>query len=137
LKKFQENLFAKLRILFQFLLPLRFKISIHKEIKVMSEIKFTKMEGLGNDYVYIDCMASTPSNLSELAIKMSDRHFGVGGDGVILIMPSEVADFRMRMFNADGSEGKMCGNGSRCVAKFVYDKGLTDKTEVTLETLPA
>jgi diaminopimelate epimerase len=114
---------------------LRFKISIHQEIKVMSEIKFTKMEGLGNDYVYIDCMTSTPPNLPQLSIKMSDRHFGVGGDGVILIMPSEVADFRMRMFNADGSEGKMCGNGSRCVAKFVYDKGLTDKTEVTLETL--
>ncbi len=101
----------------------------------LSEIRFTKMEGLGNDYIYIDCMESCPSKLSQLAIEMSDRHFGVGGDGVILIMPSDVADFRMRMFNADGSEGKMCGNGSRCVAKFVYDKGLTDKHEVTLETL--
>ena len=93
------------------------------------------MEGLGNDYVYIDCMHSVPSDLPGLAIAMSNRHFGVGSDGIILIMPSKVADFRMRMFNADGSEGKMCGNGSRCVAKYVYDKKLTDKTEITLETL--
>lgn len=99
-------------------------------------IRFTKMEGLGNDYVYIDCVnGPTPDRPEELAIEMSDRHFGVGGDGVILILPSEKADFRMRMFNADGSEGKMCGNGTRCVAKFVYDKGLTDKTVVSLETL--
>lgn len=102
----------------------------------MPEIKFTKMEGLGNDYVYIDCFNNPePAHQDKLAIEMSDRHFGVGGDGIILILPSEIADFRMKMFNADGSEGKMCGNGSRCVAKFVHDRGLTDKTTVTLETL--
>ncbi len=99
-------------------------------------MRFTKMEGLGNDYIYVDCMAGEPaSDWENLSIRMSDRHFGVGADGIILIMPSKVADFRMRMFNADGSEGKMCGNGSRCVAKYVYDNGLTRKTEVTLETL--
>lgn len=102
----------------------------------MKEMRFTKMEGLGNDYIYVDCMAGEPaSDWENLNIRMSDRHFGVGADGIILIMPSKVADFRMRMFNADGSEGKMCGNGSRCVAKYVYDNGLTRKTEVTLETL--
>lgn len=102
----------------------------------MKEMRFTKMEGLGNDYIYVDCMAGEPaSDWENLSIRMSDRHFGVGADGIILIMPSKVADFRMRMFNADGSEGKMCGNGSRCVAKYVYDNGLTRKTEVTLETL--
>lgn len=102
----------------------------------MKEMRFTKMEGLGNDYIYVDCMAGEPaSDWENLSIRMSDRHFGVGADGIILIMPSKVADFRMRMFNADGSEGKMCGNGSRCVAKYVYDNGLTCKTEVTLETL--
>lgn len=102
----------------------------------MKEMRFTKMEGLGNDYIYVDCMAGEPaSDWENLSIRMSDRHFGVGADGIILIMPSKVSDFRMRMFNADGSEGKMCGNGSRCVAKYVYDNGLTRKTEVTLETL--
>lgn len=102
----------------------------------MKEMRFTKMEGLGNDYIYVDCMAGEPaSDWENLSIRMSDRHFGVGADGIILIMPSKVGDFRMRMFNADGSEGKMCGNGSRCVAKYVYDNGLTRKTEVTLETL--
>lgn len=102
----------------------------------MKEMRFTKMEGLGNDYIYVDCMAGEPaSDWENLSIRMSDRHFGVGADGIILIMPSKVADFCMRMFNADGSEGKMCGNGSRCVAKYVYDNGLTRKTEVTLETL--
>lgn len=102
----------------------------------MKDMRFTKMEGLGNDYIYVDCMAGEPaSDWENLSIRMSDRHFGVGADGIILIMPSKVADFRMRMFNADGSEGKMCGNGSRCVAKYVYDNGLTRKTEVTLETL--
>ena len=102
----------------------------------MKEMRFTKMEGLGNDYIYVDCMAGEPaSDWENLSIRMSDRHFGVGADGIILIMPSKVADFRMRRFNADGSEGKMCGNGSRCVAKYVYDNGLTRKTEVTLETL--
>lgn len=110
----------------------------------MSELKrlfFTKMEGAGNDYVYIDTLGSPTStdvreiNLPDLARKISDRHFGVGGDGLIVIMPSHNADFRMRMFNADGSEAQMCGNGSRCVAKYIHDKGFTDKTEFTLETL--
>ena len=99
-------------------------------------IKFTKMQGLGNDYVYIDC---TKNELSEdiptLARKMSDRHFGIGSDGLILICRSDVADFKMRMFNFDGSEAEMCGNGIRCVGKFVYDKGLTTKKEIKIETL--
>lgn len=93
------------------------------------------MHGAGNDYIYIECLDSTPANVADLAVKMSDRHFGVGGDGIVLIMRSETADFRMRMFNADGSEAQMCGNASRCVGKYVYDNGLTDKTTVTLETL--
>lgn len=96
---------------------------------------FYKMEGLGNDYIYFDCTEQEIDNPEELSIKLSDRHFGVGGDGIILICKSEIADFKMRMFNADGSEGKMCGNASRCIGKFVYDLGLTDKTVVTLETL--
>lgn len=93
------------------------------------------MQGIGNDYIYFDCTKEMINEPEKLAVKLSDRHFGIGGDGIILICPSDKADFRMRMFNADGSEGKMCGNGSRCVAKFVHDKGLTDKTTVTLETL--
>lgn len=93
------------------------------------------MHGISNDYIYINCMEVTPERLSELSIEMSDRHTGVGGDGIILICPSDVADFKMRIFNADGSEAKMCGNGSRCVGKYVYDYGLTDKNVVTLETL--
>ena len=98
-------------------------------------IKFTKMHGAGNDYIYIDATNTCPDNLPELARKMSDRHKGVGSDGLVAIMSSEIADFRMRMFNADGSEGEMCGNASRCIAKFVYDKGLTTHTTITLETL--
>ena len=98
-------------------------------------MKFTKMNGIGNDYIYINGFEEKVDDPSALAIKLSDRHFSVGSDGVIIILPSKVADFRMRMFNADGSEGKMCGNGTRCVAKYVYEKGLTDKTCVTLETL--
>lgn len=98
-------------------------------------MRFTKMHGIGNDYVYIDCMGSSPSNPEALSILLSDRHKGIGGDGIILICPSEIADFKMRIFNADGSEAKMCGNGSRCVGKFVYDHHLTDKTDITLETL--
>lgn len=98
-------------------------------------IRFTKMHGAGNDYIYINAIDSCPANLPELSIEMSDRHKGVGSDGVVLIMPSDKADFRMRMFNADGSEGEMCGNASRCVAKYVYDKGLTSKRKITLETL--
>ena len=98
-------------------------------------IKFTKMHGAGNDYIYIDATNTCPDNLPELARKMSDRHKGVGSDGLVAIMSSEIADFRMRMFNADGSEGEMCGNASRCIAKFVYDKGLITRTTITLETL--
>ncbi|MGN0229598.1 MAG: diaminopimelate epimerase [Muribaculaceae bacterium] len=98
-------------------------------------IRFTKMHGAGNDYIYIDATKSCPNNLPELARVMSDRHKGVGSDGLVAIMTSEVADFRMRMFNADGSEGEMCGNASRCIAKFVYDKGLTTSSTITLETL--
>ena len=98
-------------------------------------IRFTKMHGAGNDYIYINVIDSCPANLPELSNEMSDRHKGVGSDGVVLIMPSDKADFRMRMFNADGSEGEMCGNASRCVAKYVYDKGLTSKRKITLETL--
>ena len=94
------------------------------------------MQGLGNDYIYFDCVRNTaPKDPESLSIKLSDRHFGIGGDGIVMIMPSEKADFRMRMFNADGSEGAMCGNASRCIAKYVYDRGLTDKRSVTLETL--
>lgn len=98
-------------------------------------IKFTKMQGLGNDYVYIDGINQKIENESSLARFVSDRHFGIGSDGLILICKSDVADFKMRMFNADGSEAEMCGNGIRCVGKFVYDKGLTNKTQVTIETL--
>ena len=98
-------------------------------------MKFTKMHGLGNDYIYVNAFEEKIADPSALAIKISDRHFGVGSDGLVLIAPSEVADFQMLMFNADGSQGEMCGNASRCVAKYVYDRGLTDKTVVTLETL--
>lgn len=98
-------------------------------------MRFTKMEGLGNDYIYIDCTKREIGDFSLLARRMSDRHFGIGGDGIICICPSQRADFAMRMFNADGSEGKMCGNGIRCVGKYVYEKGLTDKTDLKIETL--
>ena len=97
-------------------------------------LNFTKMQGLGNDYVYIDATRANIENPSELSKYISDRHFGVGSDGLILICPSDKADFRMRMFNSDGSEAEMCGNGIRCVGKFVYDKKLTDRTLVTIET---
>lgn len=98
-------------------------------------IKFTKMHGLGNDYVYIDSINQKIENESSLAQFVSNRHFGIGSDGLILICKSEIADFKMRMFNSDGSEAEMCGNGIRCVGKFVYDKGLTNKTTVKIETL--
>ena len=97
-------------------------------------MKFTKMHGCGNDYIYVDCTRGTPGDLSALAIRYSDRRFGIGGDGLIAICPSAVADFRMEMYNADGSLGAMCGNGIRCVAKYVYDKGLTDQTHLRIET---
>ena len=98
-------------------------------------MEFTKMQGLGNDYVYVNCFKEKIKNPSEMAVKVSDRHFGIGSDGLILIKPSEVADFEMEMYNADGSRGEMCGNGIRCVAKYVYDYGLTDKTSISVETL--
>ena len=98
-------------------------------------IKFTKMHGLGNDYVYIDAINQKIENESSLAKFVSNRHFGIGSDGLILICKSEIADFKMRMFNSDGSEAEMCGNGIRCVGKFVYDKRLTNKTTVKIETL--
>lgn len=110
----------------------------------MSEIKrifFTKMHGAGNDYIYIDALGRPTSvnpeevNLPDLATKVSDRHFGVGGDGLIVIMPSADADFRMRMFNSDGSEAQMCGNASRCIAKYLHDKIFTDSDTISLETL--
>ncbi|MFI3330792.1 MAG: diaminopimelate epimerase [Rikenellaceae bacterium] len=100
----------------------------------MTTILFDKMHGAGNDYVYINACEEQVQDPESLAIKISDRHFGVGSDGLVLIMKSYVADFRMRMFNADGSEAGMCGNASRCVGKYLYEKGLTEKTEITLET---
>lgn len=98
-------------------------------------MKFTKMQGLGNDYVYVNCFKEKIENPSELAIKVSNRNFGVGSDGLIMINPSKVADFEMEMYNADGSRGEMCGNGIRCVGKYVYDYGLTNKTSISVETL--
>lgn len=99
------------------------------------KLPFTKMQGCGNDYIYINCFEETVKSPEKLAVRLSDRHFGIGADGVILILPSETADARMRMFNADGSEGKMCGNGIRCVAKYVYDHGIAQKSPLTIETL--
>ena len=98
-------------------------------------MKFTKMQGLGNDYVYVNCFEEKVENPSETAIKVSNRNFGIGADGLILICPSQVADCEMVMYNADGSRGEMCGNGIRCVGKYMYDYGLTDKTSISVETL--
>ena len=98
-------------------------------------MKFTKMQGIGNDYVYVNCFEEKVEDPAALAKFVSDRHFGIGSDGLILIKPSKNADFTMDMYNADGSQGEMCGNGIRCVAKYVYDKGLTDKQQISIETL--
>lgn len=98
-------------------------------------MKFTKMHGLGNDYVYVNGFEEKIDDPAAVSIKVSDRHFGVGSDGLVLILPSDKADFRMRMFNADGSEAEMCGNAIRCVGKYVYDNGMTEKTTVSIETL--
>lgn len=98
-------------------------------------MKFTKMQGAGNDYIYINCLEEEVVNPSEVSKYVSDRHFGIGADGLILIKPSQRADFEMAMYNADGSQGEMCGNAIRCVAKYVYDRGLTDKTEISVDTL--
>ncbi|WP_243370953.1 diaminopimelate epimerase [Geotalea sp. SG265] len=97
-------------------------------------MKFTKMHGAGNDYVYVNCFSEQVENPADVAIKVSNRNFGIGSDGLILIMPSEKADVRMRMFNSDGSESEMCGNGIRCVAKYAYDHGIVNKKEITAET---
>ena len=100
-----------------------------------SRMRFTKMEGIGNDYVYVEDFDSPMQNAPEIARYVSDRHFGVGGDGLVLMGKSDKADFRMRMFNLDGSEGEMCGNAIRCVGKYLYDRGITDKTVLTIDTL--
>jgi len=97
-------------------------------------MKFTKMQGAGNDYVYVNCFEETVANPQQVAIQVSNRNFGIGSDGLILIMPSDKADVRMRMFNSDGSESEMCGNGIRCVAKYAHDHGIVSKTEITAET---
>ena len=97
-------------------------------------MKFTKMQGIGNDYIYVNCFEETVQNPEETARKISDRHFGVGSDGLVLICPDPEADFRMRMFNSDGSESEMCGNATRCIGKYVYERGLTDRTEISLMT---
>lgn len=97
-------------------------------------MNFVKMHGSGNDYIYVDCFKEEVDNPQELVKWISDRHRGIGSDGLVLIMPSAICDFRMRMFNPDGSEAQMCGNASRCVGKYIYDYGLTDQTEITLET---
>ncbi|MDD4142854.1 MAG: diaminopimelate epimerase, partial [Bacteroidales bacterium] len=99
-----------------------------------NSIKFTKMHGLGNDYIYVDCLSQTIYDPSTLSVRLSDRHFGVGGDGLICISGSVNADFRMDIYNADGSQAEMCGNGIRCVGKFLYDRGLTNKTNLVIET---
>ena len=99
------------------------------------KVNFTKMHGIGNDYVYVDGFKEKIPNPNAFSKFISDRHFGIGGDGLVMILPSEKADFRMRIFNADGSEAKMCGNATRCIGKFVYEVGYTTKTNITLETL--
>ena len=101
----------------------------------MGNLRFTKMHGCGNDYIYINCFEEQVEDPAALAVRLSDRHKGIGGDGVILICPSDKADAKMRMFNLDGSEGKMCGNGIRCVAKYVYDHHIAHKEELRIETL--
>lgn len=98
-------------------------------------MKFTKMHGIGNDYVYVNCLEETVENPSETAIAVSDRHKGIGSDGLVLIKSSEIADFTMEMYNADGSQSQMCGNAIRCVGKYVYEAGYTDKTDISIETL--
>lgn len=99
------------------------------------KLAFTKMHGIGNDYIYFNCMEKELDNPGDVAVKMSPRHFSVGADGIVMICASKVADAKMRMFNADGSEGKMCGNAIRCVGKYLYDNGIVKKTEITIETL--
>lgn len=100
----------------------------------MKNLKFTKMHGAGNDYIYVNGLAENIENPSQLAIDLSNRNFGIGSDGLVLILPSDICDFRMQMFNSDGSEAEMCGNATRCVGKYVYDNKLTTRKEITLET---
>lgn len=100
----------------------------------MKNLKFTKMHGAGNDYIYVNGLAENIENPSQLAIDLSNRNFGIGSDGLVLILPSDICDFRMQMFNSDGSEAEMCGNATRCVGKYVYDNKLTDRKDITLET---
>lgn len=100
----------------------------------MDQLTFTKMHGIGNDYIYLNCMEWTPKDPGALAVRLSDRHRSVGGNGLVLILPSDVADFRMRMFNSDGSEGSMCGNAIRCIGKYVYETGLTQRTQLDIQT---
>lgn len=106
-----------------------------REGKEGDSVKFTKMHGIGNDYVYVNCFEEEVKNPAKVSKYVSNRHFGIGSDGLILIKPSTVADFKMDMYNADGSQGEMCGNGIRCVAKYVYDYGLTNKENISVETL--
>ncbi|MCI8404919.1 MAG: diaminopimelate epimerase [Clostridia bacterium] len=101
----------------------------------MQTFRFSKMHGAGNDYIYVNCFEEKIENINETAQAVSDRHFGIGSDGLVLICPSDKADFRMDMYNSDGTQAEMCGNATRCVGKYVYDRGLTDKTQITLETL--
>ena len=103
----------------------------HKGVIIM---KFSKMHGIGNDYIYVNCFEETVNEPEKVSVIVSDRHKGIGSDGLVLIMPSDKADFRMRIFNADGSEAMMCGNATRCIGKYVYDMGMTSKTDITLET---
>lgn len=103
--------------------------------EVFMKLEFTKMHGAGNDYIYFDCFKQKIDDPNALAIKLSDRHFSIGGDGIVMICPSDIADAKMRMFNIDGSEGKMCGNAIRCVAKFLYEKDICKKTNISVETL--
>lgn len=109
-------------------------MQISKAQEAEQMLTFSKMTGIGNDYIYVNCFQETVVNPEKLSIFMSDVRFGVGSDGLVLILPSEMADFRMRIFNADGSEAMMCGNATRCIGKYVYDMGMTDKTEISLET---
>ena len=97
-------------------------------------MEFIKMQGLGNDYLFLNCLDGEPEDLPGLAVRMSDRHFGAGSDGLICLCPSELGDFRMKMFNADGSEGEMCGNGIRCLARYIREQGLSDKKVLDIET---
>ena len=106
-----------------------------RKTKGYQTMKFTKMQGAGNDYIYVNCFEEKVADPNTTAVKVSDRHFGIGADGLVLIEPSGIADFKMDIYNSDGSQAKMCGNATRCVAKYVYDNGMTEKKEIALETL--